>query len=33
VKEQKNLTEMWDKVDDKDEFVKYVQSNVKEYAK
>jgi thiol-disulfide isomerase/thioredoxin len=33
VKEHKNLTEMWDKVDDKDEFVKYVQENVKGYAK
>jgi len=31
VKEQKNLKEMWTKVRDKDAFVGYVQSNVKEY--
>jgi hypothetical protein len=31
VKELKNLKEMWTKVRDKDAFVEYVQSNVKEY--
>jgi thiol-disulfide isomerase/thioredoxin len=33
VKEFKSLTEMWEKVGDKDEFIKYVQSNVKDYLK
>jgi thiol-disulfide isomerase/thioredoxin len=33
VKEHKNLEEMWTKVGDKDAFVEYVQSNVKEYLK
>lgn len=31
VAEQKNLKEMWTKVRDKDAFIDYVQSNVKEY--
>jgi thiol-disulfide isomerase/thioredoxin len=33
VKDQKNLNEMWTKVRDKDAFIEYVQSNVKEYMK
>lgn len=33
VKDQKNLKEMWTKVRDKDAFIEYVQSNVKEYLK
>jgi len=33
VKGHKTLTEMWDKVDDKEDFIKYVQSNVKDYLK
>jgi hypothetical protein len=33
VQEHKSLTEMWDKVGDKDDFVKYVQDNVKSYQK
>jgi thiol-disulfide isomerase/thioredoxin len=32
-KDQKNLAEMWTKVRDKDAFVEYVQTNVKEYLK
>ncbi len=33
VVEYKNLTEMWSKVGDKQAFVDYVQSNVKDYQK
>jgi thiol-disulfide isomerase/thioredoxin len=33
VAEHKNLTEIWEKVGDKDAFAKYVQDNVKEYQK
>ncbi len=33
VSEYKNLDEMWSKVPDKDEFIKYVQDSVKEYQK
>jgi len=33
VAQYKNLTEMWSKVGDKEEFLKYVQGNVKEYQK
>jgi thiol-disulfide isomerase/thioredoxin len=32
VKEHKNLGDIWDKVDDKDDFVKYVRENVKKYT-
>jgi thiol-disulfide isomerase/thioredoxin len=33
VKDRKNLTEVWTKVRDKDAFIEYVQSNVKDYQK
>jgi hypothetical protein len=33
VQEHKSLTEIWDKVGDKDDFIKYVQDNVKGYQK
>ena len=33
VKDHKNLDEMWEKVRDKEAFVEYVQTNVKEYLK
>ena len=33
VVERKNLTEIWTKVGDKAAFIKYVQSNVKDYQK
>jgi ABC-type glycerol-3-phosphate transport system substrate-binding protein len=33
VAEYKNLTEMWSKVGDKQAFVEYVQTNVKDYQK
>jgi hypothetical protein len=33
VADRKTLTEMWTKAGNKDEFIEYVQSNVKEYQK
>jgi hypothetical protein len=33
VKDRKNLIEMWEKLGDKDDFIKYVQDNVKAYQK
>jgi thiol-disulfide isomerase/thioredoxin len=33
VKEFKNLTEIWEKKDDKDVFLKYVRDNIKAYQK